>query len=163
MTTDDAQIAANQLVTLAVLKKVVDRLTGEVKAALPLGRGDRKAARAADQRIGYVLVTDPEAAFRVTDGPKFRAWVKEHRPDEIETVEAVRSSFEKAILERGCDEHGEAIPGVELVPGTPVVQVRPTPDAEAAIRAELAEAGLTFAGVLDSLAPRQIEEGGDGD
>lgn len=160
-TREDAQTTANKLVTLAVLKKIVERLTAEVKASADLDPGDRKSAKAGKQSIGYVLLTDPKEAFRVTDGRAFRAWVKEHRPDEIVTIESVNSAFEKAILERGCDEAGESIPGVELVAGAPVMQVRPTADAEAAIRAELTQTGLDFVGVLDALTPAQITDSGD--
>lgn len=152
-----AQETANKAVMLGVLKKVVARLDAEVRAEVTMDPGDRKAAFAGGKRIGYVTMTDPDAGFRVTDGEAFRAWVKAHRPDEIVTTESVRSSFEKAILDRGCDEQGESIPGIEWVQPASFLQVRPTPDAEAAIRAELAREGLSFAGVLDSLSVKEIE------
>ncbi len=145
------QETANKIITLTVLKRMVARLDAEVRAAADMDPGDRKAGRADGRPIGYVTLTAPAAAFRVTDGEAFRAWVKATRPDEIVYVESVRSSYEKAVLETGCDQNGEAIPGVELVPGNPVMQVRPTPDAEDAIRAELAAGGLTFAAVIESL------------
>jgi hypothetical protein len=152
------QETANKLVTLAVLKKIVDRLDREVRGAVAMDPGDRKAAYASEKRIGAVTMSDPKPAFKVTDGAAFRAWVKEHRPDEIVTTEAVRSSFERAILEVGCDAAtGEAIPGVELVDGTPYVIVKAETGAESAIRHELATNGLSFAAVLDSFDPKAIE------
>jgi hypothetical protein len=51
----------------------------------------------------------------------------------------------------GCDEQGEVIPGLTWVEPSPVLQVRPTKDAEAAIRAELASSGLSFTSVLAEL------------
>lgn len=147
---NDTQALANKLVTLAVLKKMVAALDAEVREStqMALSPGDRKAAQAGGERIGYVLLTDPSGAYRVTNGDEWRAWVKEHRPDEIVTVESVRASFEKAMLARGCDDNGEPLPGVTWHSGTPVLQVKPTEDAEMRIRAELAVGGLSFTDVL---------------
>jgi hypothetical protein len=144
---------ANKIITLAVLKNMVTRLDGEVRTAAreSMSPGDRKAGSASGQRIGYVTLTDPEGSYRVTDGEAFRAWVREHRPEEIVAVESVRSSYEKAVLSLGCDEQGEVIPGLTWVEPLPVLQVRPTKDAEAAIRAELASSGLSFTSVLAEL------------
>lgn len=144
---------ANKVITLAVLKNMVTRLDGEVRAAAreSMTPGDRKSGSASGQRIGYVTLTDPEGSWRVSDGAAFREWVREHRPEEIVTVESVRSSYEKAVLATGCDEHGEIIPGLSWVEPSPVLQVRPTKDAEAAIRAELAASGLSFTTVLTEL------------
>ncbi|GGL27497.1 hypothetical protein H9L10_03660 [Phycicoccus endophyticus] len=152
------QTTANKLVTLAVLKKIVTRLDSEVRASVAMDRGDRKAAQAAGRRIGYVTMTDPADAVRVADREAFQAWVAENHPDEIVYQPSVRASFEKAMLERGCDDSGEAIPGTALVKAAPVLQVKPTPDAEAAIRQELSSTGLDFVGVLDALAVPEIEQ-----
>lgn len=155
----DTDALASKLVTLAVLKKMVAALDADVRESTQMAMtpGDRKAALAGTARIGFVTLTAPEPAWRVTDGEAWRTWVKAHRPDEIVTTEAVRSSFEKAMLERGCDENGEALPGVSLVAGVSVVQVRPTPDAEAKIRTAIEAEGLSFAQVLDSFTPRAVE------
>lgn len=156
---NDTQALANKAVTLAVLKKLVAALEAEVRESLgmALAPGDRKSARIGDYAIGYALLTDPKGGYRVRDGEAWRAWVKANRPDEIVTVESVRSSFETAMLARGCDDNGEPLPGIEWVPGTSVLQVKPTPDAEERIRAELAANGLTFAQVLDSFTPEAVE------
>lgn len=158
------QELANKAVTLAVLKKRVAELEAEVKAEISatMDRGDRKVGKAGDAKIGAVTLTDPKAAYRVTNGDAWRAWVRDNFPDEITTVEAVRSSFETAVLGRGgvIDEAtGEVtLPdGVALVEGVPVVQVRPEKDAEAAIRAELQKSGASFVDVLASLQVKAVE------
>lgn len=157
--TDDLQELANKAATLAVLKRIVAALDAEVRESLQmtLAPGDRKSARIGDYAIGSAVLTDPKGSYRVTNGGAWRAWVKEHRPGEIVTVESVRSSFESAMLATGCDDNGEPLPGVEWVPGTSVLQVRTEPDAEARIRAELAANGLSFAQVLDSFSPQAVE------
>lgn len=156
--TDDTQALANKLVTLAVLRKMVAALDADVREStqMALTPGDRKAAQAAGERIGYVLLTDPKGSYRVTDGDAWRGWVKANRPEELITVESVRSSFEAAMLARGCDDDGELLPGVSWVAGTPVLQVKPTAEAERHIRAELADGGYSFAEVLESFTPAAV-------
>ena len=151
------QEKANQLVLVAVLKRMLNNINRDLRASVDMDRGDRKAALVDGRRIGHVLLTDPPSAFRVVDGEAFRAWVREHHPGEIVTVESVRSSYEKHVLERGCDEHGEAVPGVELVDAAPVLRVDSVPGADVLIHEALTAAGLPFAAVLDSLAPKEIE------
>ena len=91
---------ANRLLVLGVLTKIVARLDREVRAAVDMDPGDRKAAYANGRRIGAVTMTDPKPAYRVTDRDAFRAWVKDHRPDEIVIIESVRSSYEQASSRR---------------------------------------------------------------
>ncbi len=156
MTVD--QTTANKLVTLAVLKRLVAALDADLRAAAvgEMDPGDRKAAKADGRSIGYALLTDPQTQNRITDREAFNQWVRDNHPDEVVTIYSVRASFESAMLERGCTPEGEAIPGIEPVTPTPVLQVKPSGDAEAAIRAELEKGGLSFAGVLDSLTQRGI-------
>ena len=100
---------ANKIITLAVLKNMVTRLDGEVRTAAreSMSPGDRKAGSASGQRIGYVTLTDPEGSYRVTDGEAFRAWVREHRPEEIVAVESVRSSYVRSLAyAKGGDTDG---------------------------------------------------------
>lgn len=156
--TDDVTILASQLIALAAMKKRLAELDGDVRERLQMAmdRGDRKTGRAGEVKIGSVTLTDPEAAYRVTDGHAFREWVKANRPDEIVVVESVNAAFEKAILAQGHHE-GEMVPGVELVTGPAVVQVRPAPDAVDAIAAELAKDGLTVGQWLETFSRKGIE------
>jgi hypothetical protein len=148
---------ANRLLVLGVLTKIVARLDREVRAAVDMDPGDRKAAYANGRRIGAVTMTDPKPAYRVTDREAFVEWVKTNRPDEIIITYAVRSSYEKCLLDAGCDPAtGEAIPGLELVEGRPHVMVTTETGAETAIRAELATNGLSFAEVLESFERKAI-------
>ncbi len=154
----DVQDLTNKLLFLAVLKKQVAAIEADVRESTQMAMqpGERQPGKAGDTRIGFVTLTDPKGAYRVTGGEKWREWVREHRPDEIVSVESVRSSFEAAMLERGCDENGEPLPGVQWVDGASIVQVRPTSGAADAIRAELDRAGLTFTQALDSFSRKGI-------
>lgn len=100
-------------------------------------------------KIGAVSYSDPKGSYRVTDALAWRAWVKENRPDEIvtETVESVRSSFESAMLDKGCDDDGVPFPGVAWVDPAPTLRVKPSTAASELIRAALA-GGETYAGLL---------------
>jgi hypothetical protein len=146
---------ANRLLVLGVLTKIVARLDREVRAAVDMDPGDRKAAYANGRRIGAVTMTDPKPAYRVTDREAFVEWVKTNRPDEIIITYAVRSSYEKFLLQEGVDiTTGEAIPGIDLVTPAPHVMVTTETGAETAIRAELASNGLSFAAVLEWVDPK---------
>lgn len=154
---DDVGTLASQVIALAAMKKRLTELDADVRSRLQaaMDRGDRKAGKAGEAKIGTVTLTDPEAAYRVTDGAAFREWVKATRPDEVVVVESVNAAFEKAILAQGHHE-GEVVPGVELVTGPAVVQVRPAPDAVEAIAAELAKDGLTLGQWLETFSRREI-------
>jgi hypothetical protein len=88
--------------------------------------GDRMSAG----DLGYVLLTNPDARWSITDPEAFLAWVMDERPDEIVMVPQVRATFIKAVLEGGeaSDSAGVmTVPdGVQQVAGSPVLQVKPT-------------------------------------
>lgn len=139
----DTRTLARDLLIIAALKAEVEKRESALRADAKdaLDPGDRKAGFIGDAKIGAVTYTDPSGSFRVTDGEAWKAWVKANRPDEIvsSTVENVRTSFEAAMLERGCDDNGEPLPGVAWVDPTPVLQVKAAPGASEAIRAALAD------------------------
>lgn len=65
------------------------------------------------------------AAMKVSNAGDFLAWFKAHRPDDVETVERVKSTVTSAVL-KGCHVNddgvivtagGDEIAGVEYVPG----------------------------------------------
>lgn len=147
---------ATRLAVLHLLQSTIKELVADAKAHPALDPGDRKSVHIGDTRIGYVTMTDPAPRWTVTDGAAFRAWVKQTRPDEIVTIETVRASFEKKILD-DIETTGEVPPGVELSTPTPVVQVRTTPDAAAVVRAELDRTGVTLSQLVDSLTRKGIE------
>ena len=147
----NAQEYANRLILLRVLRDKVDAADKALRShwSEHLSAGDRKATRAGSVRTGYVLVTDPKGSWRVTDGDALRAWVRQHCPEEIRTVETINSAWEKAVLERGgvVDEAtGEVVapPGIAYVQGSPTVTVKPDSGAEAAIAAQYTAGGISW-------------------
>lgn len=154
-----------RLVTLAaaVIKKAIAEADSDARERLlmMLEPGDRKTVwvHTPDGPVdaGTVTLTKPskpKRARRVTDRDAFLAYVKEHRPDEVIHTEAVRSSYEAAVLARPeADDNGEVIdnpPGVEWVESTTrsVVQVRPSEDAAAAIAAAVQAGSVSLHEVL---------------
>ena len=76
--------------------------------------------------IGEVMRSKLAKRAVVTDAAALLAWVKSNRPDEVEVVESVRSSFVNALLAdakaRGSfavdATTGQVIPGIEVVAGS---------------------------------------------
>lgn len=85
----------------------------------------RREGAAPTWRIGDVgtitLPTSTEGVV-VTDAAALLAWCKERYPTEVETVEQVRASFQKALLGRLLRSDGLAVDGEtgEVVPGLTV-------------------------------------------
>lgn len=147
----------------AVMKKAIVGADADARERLlmMLDPGDRKTVwvDTPDGRVdaGTVTLTKPskpKPVRKVTDRDAFLSWVKEHRPDEVIHTEAVRSSYETAILSRPeADENGEVVdnpPGVEWVESVTrsVVQVRPSDDAATAIAAAVAAGTVSLRDVL---------------
>lgn len=93
--------------------------------------------------LGTVILTRAGLVVTITDPDKFKAWVADHRPEELVTTTAVRDSYQKAVLD-GVEKRGEAvdadgnqIPGVSVGPKAPVLTVTPTPVAYARARQQL--------------------------
>lgn len=147
---------ATKIVLLKLLKDTVAELDRQVRADADLDRGDRKAAIIGGERVGYVTMTDPKPGWRVADGEAFRAWVRETHPSELYTVEAVRASFEKAILAQPITATGEVPPGLEWSAGNPHVTVTAVKGAADTLRGYLDREGLTLAELVDSLTTRQV-------
>ena len=155
--------------TVGVVKAKVTAADTALRQQLAavLDPSERIPGRIGDAKIGSASKTDPKPAARITNGALFRQWVKDNRPEEIVTVEAVNSAFEKALLKIVTDcggmttEDGEVfdVPGVEIVPGVPTVRVIPDEGAEQVIAAALAKDGLTLAQLLDAAGRAQIEAG----
>lgn len=162
---------AKELTRLALTVSVVKAKVTQADAALRerlgmmLDPSERVPGRIGDAKIGSASKTDPKPTARVVNGELFRAWVKENRPEEIVTVEAVRSSFESALLKIVTEcggmttPDGEVVdvPGVEVVPGVPVVRVVPEKGAEDVIAAALAADGLTLTQLLEAANVKGID------
>lgn len=56
-------------------------------------------ARSYDTPVGQINVTRKDAPIEVTDEAALLAWVKQARPDEVETVERVRPAFMRYLRE----------------------------------------------------------------
>src|SRR5690625_62490 len=55
--------------------------------------------RSYDTPVGPINITRKDAPIEITDEAALLAWVKEHRPDEVETVERVRPAYMKHLRE----------------------------------------------------------------
>lgn len=163
----DAKELTRLALTVSVVKARVTQADSLLRQRLAevLDPSERVPGRIGDTKIGSASKTDPKPTARVVNGELFRAWVRENRPEEIVTVEAVRSSFEAALLKivTDCggmpDGVGEVfdVPGVEVVPGVAVVRVVPEKGAEDVIAAALAADGLTLTQLLTAAGVKGIE------
>lgn len=124
---------------LALVKFLTELLAGRRKTVLlpeadeTFTPGERFAVRFGGQVAAWVSMPRASAwSAAIKDEPKFRAWVKANRPDEIVTVEQVRESYANAVKE-SVREHGGlldketgdviTVPGIEVTPGHSVPRV----------------------------------------
>ena len=131
---------------LILQKAVIEELRGANKdlrdqVADDMRPGDAASAAVGAVALGRVSMSKPRESVRV-DESALLAWALEHRPDEVETVTRVRTSFVAAITaakghikERVDTFTGEVIPECD-VPGVTianadrgVLTVAPTIDA----------------------------------
>lgn len=96
--------------------------------------------------LGTVRLDRGASGVKVTDRRAFLAWVKEHNPTAIVTVEEVSTAWEKALLRdiKAGDwadvEAGELLPlpdGVESYASPPKLVVSPSVEGPAAVLAQL--------------------------
>jgi hypothetical protein len=105
-------------------------------------------------KVATISKTAPKAAAQVVDGPAFLAWVREHSPHNVMTVEQVRGAYQTALLEEmtkagaveAVDEAtGELleVPGVEIRQGrASSCTVRPVAGGREAIAAAWRDGSL---------------------
>lgn len=99
--------------------------------------------------VGTVPLALTANTVRVVDEAAYTAWVADRFPEQVQTTVQVRPAYDKTLREaaakRGaaCDDQGEAIPGLEFVPGGAPkgISIRASSDAKAAAAA-LAGAAL---------------------
>jgi hypothetical protein len=119
---------------LKVKQKQISNALDEIAVYVDQDPGDRNSAKLGEAKLGTVFMTAPEAKARVADRDAFTKWVSATRQTEI--VEAVRASYETALLgditKRGdvVDENGEVVPGVEFSSATPQQRFIPADGAE---------------------------------
>ena len=103
-----------------------------------LRKGERVPVWTPDEvtELGYVQLTKPKPAARVTSAEDLLAWVEDNYPEEVEVVEVqtvrrVRPAFAAALVKaEGVTPDGEVVPGIELVQGSPTLRVVPTAEAK---------------------------------
>lgn len=105
-------------------------------------------------KVATLSKSQPTLSAQVVDGPAFLAWVREHSPHNVMTVEQVRGAYQAGLLEEmtkaGAAETvdeatGEVheVPGVEIREGrAPSCSVRPVDGGREAIVAALRDGRL---------------------
>lgn len=156
---------ATQLLTQRVILDLMREADGDTRATakeLFTKVGTREIGSLGDVDLGAVQLTKARESWVVTDAVAFQAWVEKHHPDEIvtETRQTVRSSFQKAIIDKAKagnlidEETGEVIVPDGVVPkvGQPILTVKPSNEARAAVLVALGDAvvplGLAVGGEL---------------
>lgn len=152
----------------------LEELAAAAKEAAALHRTALKSAAADEYQregaaptwrvkgIGVISGRVKNDAVTVTDPVDFAAWVKAHRPDEIETIERVRPTFATAVL-KGCHvnddglvvtANGDEIAGVTVVPGGTFegIGIKLDPEAREAY-GELARTALAAVQLAPELQP----------
>lgn len=144
-------------VKAAVLKILNDRVAFAFKAAKAelaelLGPEGRKNAVLDGHKLASLSVSKNG---RVTVNEMLlTAWVAEHYPTEIETVERVRPAF-LDLIKRTSEEAGQPcspmgdldVPGIEI--GEPYPLVRKTPGADEIVEKLWAEHKISIDGVME--------------
>jgi hypothetical protein len=127
------------------------------QAAQDMEIGERMAAKFGGIIAAWVSMPKPADRAGVKNKAAFLAWVKEHLPAEVDTVEVVRPGTQAALLQQAkanggkwISPDGEAfeIAGIELSAGTPSPRVELTPDAGAAIVAAWQSGEINLAPML---------------
>jgi hypothetical protein len=121
---------AEQIAFLEALAEQAKKAAAVHRAAFETGIGDeyRREKAAPTWRVPDFAVISgrvKHAVMRIADPADFLAWMKAHRPDDVEQVERVKPTVQSAIL-KGCTVNGDGlvvtaggdeIAGVEFVPG----------------------------------------------
>ena len=178
--TDPIESLPTSTLRAAVLKALSSEIDGEIKK----GKKDLKAVMDAlkiktlnadlpgDVKVAEVRRAGGNTAAQVTDEDKFLRWVVAHRPGEI--IQAVRESYQKALLEsitkageeavdkrgRPLDpETGEPVDGVEFVTGTAYLTVNFEPGGMTAIEDAWRSGRLSLDAMLALPAGGELDAG----
>lgn len=125
---------ATRLVVLQWLLKQLSQVNAEARAELGDWPAKTRAVAALPDgtAVGTVTITQGRESLRVTDEARFLEWVKDNRPDQVETVERVHKAYRTHVLD-DVKQTGELPPGVEYVLGDPTPRVLMEPGADVAI------------------------------
>lgn len=128
------------------LKTVTDEARGVALKALSEAQiGSQRVLDASGVDLGTVSWTPPSAGSpALTDEVALLAWVKRNRPDEVVTVETVRSSYVNALIANAqlqpeqvpILDDGTVVPGITVPESASLgrLTVRPTPEAKRRVR-----------------------------
>lgn len=138
----------------AAVKLVADRLYARYndlaeRAAAMLGRGTVYPTLPDGTEIARFTVPSAGVTVTITDEAALIAWLREHYPTEVETVEVIRAAFVDK-LRRSCRDakapvgpDGEIdVPGIAVSSGTGIGSPRLIPTDEGRARAEAAVAAV---------------------
>jgi hypothetical protein len=164
-------VSTRETATKLIVARVVrDRLSAADKGLREQARTDfdvpgvRDIGVIGDEQIGSVQLTKGREAWTVTDPAALLAWVKANVPDEVVTVEQVRSSYVTALLARAKGQGnavdpftGELIPGIDCRTSGPTLTVKPSKDAAQTIAQAFADGRLS----LEDLTPPLAIEGAE--
>ena len=149
--------------TLAVLKYLAETqiagqravVSDEALKAMPATT--RLPVMLGGELIASVSVPNPSKRCKVTNAAKFLAWVQENRPDEVEDIPTIRTSYADAV-KRSVAEHGglldkesgvvTPVPGLEAYTGDPYIRIELEDGAGAAIGRAHRDGGLDLSTML---------------
>lgn len=157
------RLAATRLIAARVLRDLLAEQDSQLRQDMQAGMvvGDRATAVVYENDepvvVGHVQLTKGTSTTTaaVTDAEALLAWVKEHAPTEVQTVELVRPSFQKTLLDQVKSVGGWLDPatgelldveGVTVTPATPrpTLTVKPTDDAADVVRRAWADGRLSL-------------------
>lgn len=105
--------------------------------------GDRTAWKVDGQQVGGVQITAGAVRARVTDPRALLRWVQANHPTEVATEPVVRAAYLTALLDAAKQAGepvdpttGEAVPGIAVEVGDPIVRVVPAKGSGVLIEAE---------------------------
>lgn len=142
MTDVDMDVLARQAIAEKAVLEVAKTMHEETREAMAevLRRGDKIQVWSPDETtdMGYVQMTKPKPAMKVTGPDELLAWVEKTYPDEVEEFEEVvvtrrvRPAFQQALVKAGgVTGDGEVVPGIEEVQVRPQLKVVVTEEAKA--------------------------------
>ena len=163
----DAELANRAVVLKALASAVLDEFN-HVKsiAGNQLDKGDSKAARLGDEKLGRLSKSDPKPTAKVTDPVKFDAYVRTRFADKLELRVELGDTAEicAVLADAGADDlykhvesipdwlvqeqlksaltPGADIPGITVTTPPGVVSATPTPAAKALVQELLAKSPI---------------------
>jgi len=149
VSTQEEKLLAGRMIVTKVFQDDVNKAVADTRRRVePLMDADDSipAVLPDGTRVGTVKRSKAPRKPTVTDMAAVLAWVKEHRPEEVQTTESVTPAFLSYLLEQTrkhgepvYEATGEIVPGVEMRTGTPSFLPQVDDALVPVIRARLAE------------------------